>query len=224
MKMLIVAIVLTACTWEIQAELPTLSDRAGTSAATLNPSITFQTSSVAISGMTPGGKVILFGIGRRPLGVAAVSYKLGLIQTGDGTGSTTFLFDRPLETSSVYAAIDLETGAHVIMTPGTYPLRLTTLPPKAFHKVGETYAEVALARVNLDILCVRPKKAAWRTFLTDGSSNDRDSKANGAITVDPTAFQPLEPTKEQFKDFKEHDLVILIDALEMDVMVAEVQR
>jgi hypothetical protein len=191
---------------------------------TPHPVILYSADGVTVSGSTPGGQVILFGLSRTPLGTAAHTARRALVQVSDGTGATTFAFHSPVPRSSIYAAVDYETGAYAISTPDGYPLRLTPFPIAALQKNGGIYTQLGMERVSLEILCVRAKKGAWRVFLTDCSRNDRDGACDGKLIVDATAFQAILSTKEDLKDFKEHDVVIMIDPIEMDVMASEVGK
>jgi len=193
-------------------------------AATPQPVITYNADGITVTGTTPGGRVILFGISRRPLGVAASTARRWLVQTASAAGTVTFTFGSAVPRSSIYAAVDFETGAYAIRTPGTYPLRLATFPNKALRKSGDAYTQLGLDRVALEVLCVRPGKNAWQVFLTDCSRRDRDGTCDGKLTVDASALEPLVSDKDDLKDFKQHDVVIMIDPMEMDVMASEVGK
>jgi hypothetical protein len=61
-------------------------------------------------------------------------------------------------------------------------------------------------------------------FLTDCSRRDRDGTCDGKLAVDASALEPLVSDKDDLKDFKQHDVVIMIDPMEMDVMASEVGK
>jgi len=135
-----------------------------------------------------------------------------------------FSFGSPPPQSSVYAAIDYETGAYAIATPDGFPLRLANFPIGALRKVDDAYTLFGLDRSGLEMLCVRPKKGAWRVFVTDCASNDRDGHCDGKLTVAAAALKPVMPTKDEMTSFKEHDVVVVIDLQRLDIMVSEVGK
>jgi hypothetical protein len=200
------------------------SERPETAAEALHPTLLFQGNAILATGNTSGGNVVLFGVTRQPAGFAAVTIKRGLIAAADGGGTATFTFTEPVSRVSIFAAVDIQTGAYTIATPPGYPLRLTTFPIKALRKSGAVFQQADLNRIDLEVLCVRPKKGAWQLFLTDGSGSDTDGATDGKLTLDAASFELIGSAKDSLKDFKEHDVIIIIDPMAMDVMATEVPQ
>src|SRR5438874_1816724 len=84
-------------------------------------------------------KRLFFGLSRRPLGYAASTAKRCVVQTADADGVASFTFGSTVPRSSIYAAVDYESGAYSIATPSDYPLRLIPFPIAALRKRGEAY-------------------------------------------------------------------------------------
>jgi hypothetical protein len=200
------------------------SQSARAAAPSSAPGISFEGQSISVWNVPAGHQVILFGVSRQPLGTAAVTLKRVLIQTAGAGGKATFTFKSNVSRASIFAAVDYETGAYTVATPWNYPLRLTLIPTKTLKKHGNAFDQLDLDRSEIDILCVRPKKGAWRVFLLDGSATDRDGKADDHIAIDALQFAKVDPSSDDIKDFHEHDVVIIIDSMRMDVMATEVGK
>ncbi len=91
----------------------------GTAAAVLaQPRITFESERLVAERLTPGGEVVWFVVGLESRRWSTRSWSAaGTAADPDGDGRVALEFDAPLPTTSVWAVVDLASGAFALEVP-----------------------------------------------------------------------------------------------------------
>jgi hypothetical protein len=190
--------------------------------ASAQPAIGFEESAVVAKGVTPGGSVVLFGIAReRPGRITQVVRRDTVLPDADGDGAVRLDLGRPVATQSIWAAVDLGTGAFAVATPDGMPRREVALPGESFRR-GPRGAVEALqgAREFLEILIVRPGEGAWSLSVGDGGDSDADLQPDGSIQAALASMRPLQAAKAALDELLPGDVVVLIDPRQLEFYAA----
>lgn len=162
------------------------------------PELTFDEQGLAVSGLTPGGEVAVFGVGRVPLEYLTRVVRHEAILTADATGVAILELPEGLPERSVWAAVDLTTGGLVTSSPPTFPAAAKPLPATALRRGrAEGLSRLGHSIQKAQVLWVRPGTGAWGTALEEGGTLDLDGADDGAFEIAledlvPVAASPLE--------------------------------
>ncbi len=175
--------------------------------------VSFEEAAVAVSDVTPGGDVAFFSVARVPLGYVQKVVRFHRIEVADALGEARFdLDDPPVPLKSVWAVIDLSTGAYAVAAPDGFHLHEIPFPGKAFE-VGAPGVVNRLrnATEELDMLVARPTVGVWTLRAWDRSPNDHDGKDNGNVLTSLGDLQPLDPAwPDPPETFAKNDVVVVI--------------
>jgi hypothetical protein len=180
--------------------------------------IGFEENAVVVKGVTPGGSVVWFGIAReRPGRITRVVRRDSVLPDSDGDGLVRFDLERSVAVQSIWAAVDLTSGAFVVATPEGMPRREVALPGNSFRRspVGAVNA-LQDSREFLEILVVRPGEGAWSLSVGDGGSSDADMQPDGNIEATLASMRPLQGSKGAFDQLLPGDVVIVVDPRQME--------
>lgn len=90
--------------------------------------IRFEPAAVVVDGVPPEGSVALLGVGRRSLTyLVQLEVSDQVLDDLDGDGSVRLELDAEIPERSLWAAVDLGSGARTLATPGEYPPFLKSL-------------------------------------------------------------------------------------------------
>ena len=140
----------------------------------------------------------------------------------DSSGTARVEMRRQVPASTIVAAVDLETGVYSLAVPPGYRLRRLALPPNALRKKDDVFAQLGVNQGRINMLLVRPGKGAWRIATNDGSLRDDDRKANGSVSVNASALEPLDAKYGELKKFQNRDVMVIIDPNTMTIIATEV--
>ena len=80
--------------------------------------VAFETSRVTVSGVSPGGNVLLYGLGRDFVRVSPELLRWAKVEAASTTdGTATFDIGRAVPARSVWIVVDVSTGAYAVATP-----------------------------------------------------------------------------------------------------------
>jgi len=207
--------------WIVLVALVALSHRAAA-----EPVVSFEEQAVVVSGLTPKGQVVWFGVAKQIEGfMAHFVRREDLLTDEDGDGAVRFELDRTVPLQSIWVAVDLATGDAAVATPEGYPLRDASAAPGRGRGVAGRPDWIEDGRELLELLVVRPGQGAWGLTLGDGGVNDDDGRADGKITAalawlravgsSPAPSTPLE-------HFQPKDLVFAVDLDRMEFLAERV--
>jgi hypothetical protein len=186
--------------------------------------VAFSAQTLHVSGITPHGDVAIAGILREAGNYRSI--KVGEVRArmsdGSGSGAVDYDLGRAIPQWSVWAVVDLASGAYALVTPPGYTRN--DLPVAGPVSSNSAIEQVAAEHLVLDILWVRPGSSpgAWFARASDGGANDSDGNNNGKTLVAPASFGALSGTAQGPPLLAENDVVVLFDPLEMQAAVVVV--
>jgi hypothetical protein len=189
-------------------------------AAAVQPVISFEPEAVAVSGLTPGGKVVWFGVAREiSERTATIVRRTRVLTDEDSDGVVRLELGRDVPFQSIWVAVDLTTGAATLETPEGYPLRNVELPPQSLGRGESGEADwVEDSRNYVEILFVRPPEGAWGVTVGDGGESDDDGAYNGRAIAALTQMRGAGPSPPPAPErFRAGDVVVVIDPNRMEV-------
>jgi hypothetical protein len=158
-------------------------------AAEVAPAITFEETAVLVSGATPEGDVVVFGLGRDRERAIPRTLRMEQRLAADLDGALRWELPEPVMARSVWAAVDLATGEYVLAAPEGHELDRVELPAQG---LGANARFLEHEGRFLDLLLVRPASGPggeeavgfWGVAMGDGAGLDRDGEANSRLTLD----------------------------------------
>lgn len=181
-------------------------------------SVTFGPNEVRVTGAKEGARVVAFGIGLGTFNDAPLLTRHAQALADEDRDGTIAFRPRSLPESSVWVAVDMETGEYVLATPtGAVPTPLD-LPPAAWHAQR---AHLDIRIEYLEVLVVRPGVAAWTLRMGDGGSNDADGRPNGVLTFRLDRMKRLVGENDGPPVVIPRDLIVAIDPHTLQAFVSE---
>lgn len=172
--------------------------------------LTFEDQAVVAGGLTPGQTVVWFGVEHRiDNGYAhdiTQRYDLG---TAAADGTARLDLTEPAAPSSLWIAVELDSGAYAVASPDGSPLRRTTEQGTSFTQAvpGAADAPDDLEDVRSYVvgMTVRPGIGAWLFGAGDGGPLDADGAFDGRLLLAldqlfPYPGSPPAPAKLQSSD------------------------
>jgi len=157
------------------------------------PSLTFTVQAVEAQGLTPGGTVVWFGIGREVVECSAVHSERQEAAVVDSQGHAVLAVPAGVPEQSVWVAVDLKTGAYAQGSPAGFS-------PGGFALGGGSLDQGAAAADRLldpadfiHLLLVRPGKGAWAATIGRGGPKDEAGPADGSLKVSFANLEALVP-------------------------------
>lgn len=187
--------------------------------------LSFTGNSVRVGNVTPGGEVVLFSAAKRGGPVAAKEETVPrLLSDSDGDGVVTLDGNVPI--SSVWIAVDWQSGAVATGAPGEFPIYVREIAPELYRKDAEDQIAALEKRITrMTLLLVRPGLGAWVLRGREGAEGDRDGAANGRLQLafeDAAAIAGRKETPP--KHLKAGDVVTIVDLGNLDIFLGQVTR
>jgi hypothetical protein len=181
--------------------------------------MTVASSTVTISGVTPHGKVVFFGVARFVDRTTVIVRRLDrIVSDDDGDGVVAIDIGQSVPWKSVFAAVDFASGRYVLATPDASMFPLLPLPLGAaglFKESEGTVKHIVVKHHICEILIVRPNVGAWGHIIAAGNKYDVTPEA-GHATANVAASPALGPGIPPAPDhLEEGDVVVLIDRQRM---------
>ncbi len=189
-------------------------------------SVTFESSGLVVSGITPGGSVVVKGAARVPMGYyVRIARYYDLLTDSDQDGKVTFAGEIPQK--SVWAAIDPTSSQFVVGWPQGSPASVVQMQASPMtadtsgNLTGVTF-ESGLA----DVLVTRSGGLIWEALVADGGADDADGESDGSVDIPLNALEP-QNTAIQYSaplGYQTGDVVVLIDTEELAIQVVKVNQ
>ncbi len=193
--------------------------------AAAEPLISFGEKSLTASGITPGGKVVWFGVARQIAEhIATLVRRDRIVSDDDRDGAVRLDLERPVPYQSIWIAIDLTSGASAIAVPEGYPLRRLELPVESLRGEEGKPDWLEDTRLQVEILLARPgtSGAAWGASVGDGGDRDDDHAYDGRLTASLASLRGLgQSPPEPPQKFSPRDVLVVIDPNQMDVSLRQ---
>lgn len=189
--------------------------------------MTVNASTVTISGATPHGKVIFFGVGRFIDHTTVTVRRLDqTVVDDDGDGVVTVDIGGPVPWKSIFAAVDFQSGRYVLGTPNAAMFPLITLDVKVNPLAEDSpgvVKHIVVHRRVCEVLHVRPGVGAWSQILAAGNQFDEAHAGNGDVKANVAAGIAVGTAMPAAPDtFAKGDVVVLIERQRMQVWAATV--
>lgn len=205
--------------WVLPLVLTALAGAA--SAQTGSFSISLGPDWVAVSNATPGGTVALLSAVRTPVAFTSrVETALRTGQARPGNGSFRFELEGPLPESSVWAAVDVQTGALALASP-VEGAPLAFVEPLGLSSQTGTAVIAARGHPTLEFLLVRAGSGAWRAVAADGGISEGTGEADGLTSLLEPEWVALADSPASPGELLPTDLLVALDpaTFELDAQV-----
>ncbi len=178
--------------------------------------VEIQADRVVAFGLTPGGQAVWFAVSKERAEWMAKIVRYDRLVMADPSGDSAFVPDAKVSPVSVWAVVDMTTGAYAMQTHSGMPTHLVSFPSAALKaEEGGDYS-VSDSRQALEVLLVRPGEGAWRLSLADGGPDDGDGAPNRVLVPNARSFHSLMPDKAPLKGFHKGDVMLAIDPVTFD--------
>jgi hypothetical protein len=155
------------------------------------PMLVVSDQAVTATGMTPGGTVVWLGMGRKAVEYEATFVRRRGSLQADSRGQVQVPLTEAVPPQSIWAAIDLASGAYATASPAGFTPLILTLGPEAFELRGTGFADrLADVADYAEVLLVRPGQGAWGKAIGRGGADDESNPGDVAFRL---AFDRLEP-------------------------------
>ncbi len=165
------------------------------------PVITFSASTVQVSGVTPGGTVVIYGVtmGRNDYTNGLYRFQTALTDD-DHDGVVTYDPGQPIPFIGVWIAVDATSGQFAIGAPRRSILPAARLLTQPFRKNGAGAVDTfSHGYPSLEMLYIHPGGGVWVVHAFDGARTDRDARpgVTGVSLTDAVSLMPKGGTKPQ---------------------------
>lgn len=192
--------------------------------------VTFTERSLTFTGVTPGGRVAVFGVARELLATSpptpATVVRSELLTDADRDGIARLEFSSPVPRLGMWAAVDLQSGAHTAFaTPGFEPHRIELVPELLRNDNGGQLKKLEWPFAELDVFVVRPREGAWRFYASKASGADENrDNGNRLLRIDLSSMTAIGDTAPGPRNFRHGDIVAIFDRGEFQYGILEVGR
>lgn len=147
--------------------------------------IAFEPGAVVLQGATPQGKVAWLGVARE---FDQMSLRLvrrsDISVDDDGDGVIRLEMEDGVPGQSVWAAVDITSGAFATAAAPGFELQPLSLSPSAVRPGALGSSDLFEAEgVQLELLLARPGAGAWGRALGDGGDADFDGRGDGWLQL-----------------------------------------
>ena len=192
-----------------------------------DPRIAFEESAVVATGLTPGEKVVWFGVEDR---VDTADFSRTVVEhydVGDAAadGSARLALKSPPEKRSFWVAAGLKSGAFALAAPAPedFAPRRPGKPSHLGRGAGAAADEILDERRWIIGIVIRKGEGegtgAWRFVLGDGRWNDEDGMRNGQAHLPLDRLQPLPGNPPPPAKAQDGDLWFIADPRQMEISV-----
>jgi hypothetical protein len=174
---------------------------------------------VIASGLPAGGSAVFFGASRRPVGhFERNERRVEIVADVDGDGAAFVEEFDGVAANSVWAAVDLASGAFALATPGDFPIREVAFPGRG---IGAALRSLEHEGLFADVVWVRPGVGAWELTAKDGGPADSDAEPNGRVRFAVEAFEALGSSPPAPERFGPGDVLVAIELDSLTIYAAQ---
>ncbi|MEM7352046.1 MAG: hypothetical protein AAF657_14695 [Acidobacteriota bacterium] len=180
------------------------------------PALQFAPQTVEVSGLTPGGEAVLFGVVRQsvPWMERVVPYVMWL-SAEDPDGTASFSAVDELGPKSVWAVVDLTSMASRVDGPNVDAFAVG--PLAGADTFSSASSELHLSGSRLQVLVTRAGQGAWSGVVVDGAASDLDGLDNGAVSLSISDLQPVAASGKPPESLQPGDVVVAVDTATLKI-------
>lgn len=192
--------------------------------------LTVDEESVVVTGATPEGQVVFFGITREvaPDDVVEINRKMDVLTDEDGDGRISLPFGRPVPERSAWVAVDLSSGGFEAAAPEKFRLKKVSFRGRGIGRRPDGRGSIVDARALAEILVVRPgtgpEAGVWHLYLGDGGPSDEDGTPNGQLEAALDRMEPLAGSPPPPQTFQKDDVVLLLDPDQLEMTLVQMPQ
>jgi hypothetical protein len=185
------------------------------------PQITFSSTVVTVSGVTPGTSVMVFGYGLEARTYESLPLRWSAtVEDDDRDGIVTFDAQHAIPLRSVWVAADMTNADFAVASPPGFGVTRSELAPSSLRSKGKDVSAVDFERTPVTMIYILPgRRGAWVMREEDGSPTDVDGRANGHTVADVRHGKPVRGT-DTVTSFAPGGTLIVIDELHFEVRAA----
>ncbi len=188
--------------------------------------IGFDKAAVVVSGVSPNGQVVVFGVAREVDDFVAKISRRHQVVAADATGSARYDLGRAVPQPSVWVAVDLATGSVATGAPGGGSIVESDFRGSGPAALGSGLDGIADERPLLDVLVVRPGQGVWYALVGDGGPADEGEPNDGRVEISLAHLRSVgigaAASVSSPAAFASRDVVVAIDPLVLTVIVRQV--
>jgi hypothetical protein len=209
------------------AALLLLGGIASAEAPVPGPALVFSGQGVQVRGMTPGGTVAWFGVGRVVVESAETFVERVELGTVDAQGQATLAMlggvpavPRP----SLWLAIDVKTGAYALDGPPGFPARRFDLAPGAIRPAAGGLGSDRLVDSGdpIEVVLVRSGQGVWSKRVGRGGMDDVSDPADSQLQVALEKLDVLGKGAAAPQKVSAGDLVFVVRPRTLEIGIATV--
>jgi hypothetical protein len=187
------------------------------------PALDFGENAVVARGLTPGGPVAWFSVATERGEWLDVLVRRQIEAVADAKGGSSFELEKGVPALSVWAVVDLTTGAFDLAAPGSDGLREIPFPGDALRATPS--GDVPFledTRSYLEVLLARPGHGAWGLTVGDGTADDADGMPDGRTRIAIDSLRPLTAGRAGARSVTAGDVIVVVDPNTMETYAATV--
>lgn len=142
------------------------------------------------------------------------------ISDDDGDGIIRLTPDRNIPTLSIFIAVDVESGRHVIAAPDDRAIPTMEFPMSQTGR--EIVQSLAEQQARVELLVVRPREGGWRLRDIGRPPVEAKRRFGRGLSANSGHASALAGENEVPEEFADGDVVAIIDAIRMQAYVTEI--
>jgi hypothetical protein len=171
---------------------------------------------VVADGVTPGGQVAWFSVAYDRAGSRNRITRRERIDTDAGKGSVVFDLGGTVPHASIWAVVDLTTGAYAVASPGRASPPEVPFPSAALVNSSQGQPQQLVADAALvEVFVARPDVGAWVLTVRRGETLDVGHGAGNQTHVAFGSMHAVGGSQASPSQLQSGDVVIVIDPLKM---------
>jgi hypothetical protein len=178
------------------------------------PVVTFGSDSVTVAGLTPGARVVSYGVLREAVGYRQrVTHGVSGVLDEDRNGEVEVMSGRHVPWHTVFVVVDSTNGASAVAGPRAelFATSRERLTPGQVRKIVRAGSFAAF-------LLVRPGVGAWSLTIEDSGTNDDDTTPDGQLGLELHRMVPVGEAPSPPRTFERSDVLFAIDPATLSVV------
>ena len=188
------------------------------------PVVTFSGSTVQVSGVTPGGTVVFYGVAMLQINYSSAIGRFKTALTDDDQdGSVTYDIGQTIPPTSLWVVVDVTSGRYAIAGPARTVFAEADLQTTPYTRNAVTGAvdTFVAAYPTVEMVYILPGTGVWSLHSVAGGPVDHGSDS-ASTTVSIADAAPLVPQSTgQLTQFDAAGILITFDDSNFDVVITQ---